>query len=129
MNTLIGWQTASYPVVWSDGWMGPRAYRAVGWSGQAGRLSVDVDVPPQASLLPLRFDVSAAGRKAEATVNAHGPTTVTLALPDSGGGPRPLEIVLRASRSCRMPGDARRLSCVLRRITFQESGEHEKAQV
>jgi GT2 family glycosyltransferase len=129
MNTLIGGQTASYPVVWSDGWMGPRAYRAIGWSGQAGRLSVDVDVPPQASLLPFRFDVSAAGRKAEATVDAHGPVRVTLALPGSGGGPRPLEIVLRASRSCRMPGDPRRLSCVLRRITFREDGENEKAQV
>jgi Glycosyl transferase family 2 len=129
MNTLIGWQTASYPSVWSDGWMGPRAYCAIGWSGKPGLLRVDVDVPPPTTLLPFRLELSAAGRKAEATVDAHGPVTVTLALPDSGRGPRPLEIVLRASRSCRMPGDPRRRSFLLRRIAFQESGEHEKAEV
>jgi len=129
MNVLIGWQTASYPGVWSDGWMGPRAYRAIGWSGKAGRLSVAVDVPPQTSLLPFRLEVSAAGRRAEATAEAPGPVTVTLALLDSGGGPRPLEIALRTSRSCHLPGDPRRLSCVLRPIAFKESGEHEKAQV
>jgi len=129
MSGLIGRQTMAYPGIWSDGWLGPRAYRAIVWSGEAGVLRVDVEVPPEPTLLPFRFRVSAAGGTALSTVRTHGALRLMLAIPAAGGGPRPLEIVLRASRSCHLPGDPRRLSCVLRRIAFEEGGEHEKAQV
>jgi glycosyltransferase involved in cell wall biosynthesis len=113
---LIARQTMPYPGVWPDGWMGPRAFRALPWSGQAGTLRAELDAPVQ--LVPFTLEVAAAGGRVHVERAAPGPFEVLLPLPAAPGRPRPLEVAFRASRNWQAPGDRRKLSCLLRNLAF-----------
>jgi GT2 family glycosyltransferase len=117
MTHLVARQTMPYPGVWSDGWMGERAFQALGWSGQEGMAVVEVEVPSFPHALPFRLEATVEGKRVVATSSVPGPLTVTVPVA-AGRGPRPLEVRLRASPSWTIPGDARRLTGLLRRLSF-----------
>jgi GT2 family glycosyltransferase len=118
VTKLIARQTMHYPGVWTDGWMATRAFQAVGWPGEAGRVIVEVDVPSTPDLMPFQLTAGVAGRRAVAVSNAPGRLSASVAIP-AGPGPRPLEVRLHASRSWTLPGDGRRVSCLLHRVAFE----------
>ena len=122
MANVIARQTMPYPGVWTDGWMAPRAFQAIGWSGEAGAIAVELEVPSASGLLPLRVEVAAGGKQAVAVAKAPG--LVSLSVPVAAGpGPQPLEVRLRASRSWTIPGDGRRVCGVLRRLSFEPASD------
>jgi hypothetical protein len=116
---LIARQTMPYPGAWADGWLGPRAFRAIPWTGQAGALRMQLDAPSQ--IVPFTLEVAAAGRQVNVDRSKPGPFELFLPLPSVPGKPRPLEVVFRTSRHWQAPGDPRTLSCLLRSMVLERA--------
>ena len=94
--------------------------QAIGWSGEAGAIAVELEVP--SGLVPMRVEVAAGGKQAVAVAKAPG--LMSLSVPVAAGpGPQPLEVRLRASRSWTIPGDGRRVSGLLRRLSFEPASD------